>query len=79
MAQIDDTLLQQSKEKPDRKVAVVLTVDSDFDASKAKSLGLKEIQAKRLYSGSLPGQAIVSLSGQKGVLAIEPDFGVSAT
>lgn len=79
MAQIDDKLLQQSKERPDQKVAVVLTVDDRFDPSEAKSLGLKEIQAKRLYAGSLPGQAIVSLSKQDSVLAIEPDFDVSVT
>lgn len=79
MTQIDEKLLQESKAKPDQRVAVVLTVDDRFDPSEAKSLGLREIQAKRLYSGDLPGQAIVSLSQQAGVLAIEPDLDVSVT
>lgn len=79
MAQIDERLLREFNEKPSRKVAVVLTVDDRFDLSEAKSLGLKEIQANQLYSGKLPGKTIVSLSQQPGVLAIEPDFDVSAT
>lgn len=79
MAQIDDTLLQQCEEKPEQKVAVVLTVDDRFDPSQAKALGLKEIQARRLYSGALPCHAIVSLSQQDGVLAIEPDIDISVT
>jgi hypothetical protein len=77
MAQIDEKLLQQSKAKPDQKTAVVVTVDDRFSPSAASSLGLKEIQAGRLYAGSLPGKTIVSLGKQDGVLAIEPDFGVS--
>jgi hypothetical protein len=77
MAQIDEKLLQQAKAMPDRKIAFVVTVDDRFSPSAANSLGLKEIQAKRLYAGSLPGKAIVSLSKQDGVLAIEPDFDVS--
>lgn len=79
MAQIDEKLLQQSREQPEQKIAVVVTVDDRFDPSQAETFGLKEIQAKRLYSGTLPGQDIVSLSQQEGVLAIEPDFDVSVT
>lgn len=77
MAQIEDKLLQHCKDKPEREVAVVLTVDDRFDLSKTKGLGLKEIQAKQLYSGTLPCHVVVSLSQQDGVLAIEPDFDLS--
>ena len=76
MAQVDEKLLRQSRENPDQTVAVVVTVDDRFDPAAVKGDGLKEIQAKRFYSGSLSGQAIVELSQQEGGLAIEPDFEV---
>ncbi len=79
MAQVDEKLLQQCREKPNQKVAVVLTVDDRFDPSKVKGFRLKEIQANLLYSGTLPCQVIIMLSEQEGVVAIEPDFDVSVT
>jgi|GEM_PF-6300844 len=79
MAQVDAQFLQQCREKPERKVAVVLTVDDGFDAAEAKRLGLKEIQAGRLYSGTLSCDAVVALSQRAGVVAIEPDFDISVT
>ncbi|WP_299615764.1 hypothetical protein [Pelagibius sp.] len=77
MTQIEASLLAQSKQKPDDVLAVVVTVNEQFDASEAAGLGLKEIEAKQIYSGALSGQSILSLGERKGVLAIEPDFDVS--
>ena len=77
MAQIESKILQQSKEHPDETLAVVVTVDENFDPKDAVEFGLKEIDAKLIYSGKLSGRDILSLSEQAGVLAIEPDITVS--
>ena len=79
MAQIEESLLVQSKEKPDQEHPVVVTVNERFDASSAAGLGLKEIEAKLLYAGPLSGRNILALGERDGVLAIEPDLKVSIT
>lgn len=79
MAQIEESLLAQSKENPDQEFPVVVTVDERFDVSGAAGLGLKELDIGLLYAGSLSGRNIRALGERDGVLAIEPDLKVSIT